>query len=221
MYDGAERGPFPSEPRVYRISAYGNQSMSSSTRQQDLADYPALGRAANDYAYIDQVDSATDEEEDPLSNLDDDSISDQFDDLRVEDEDWEIAERGLSFFLFLSSLGFCLTCFFFDSCRLHQTVQSASATRRRAIPTLLSGDNPGISHQFPCRPSPRYQSTNSDKHGCDPFEERQDWGSARRLVKIFLPNIGDQSAIRPRCQRKPQRSEPACEPQRQIGSSHQ
>lgn len=112
MYDGAERGPFPSEPRVYRISAYGNQSMSSSTRQQDLADYPALGRAANDYAYIDQVDSATDEEEDPLSNLDDDSISDQFDDLRVEDEDWEIAERGLSFFLFLSSLGFCLTCFF-------------------------------------------------------------------------------------------------------------
>ena len=74
--------------------------MPSSARQQDLFDCPADGRAANNHAYIDQVDSGTDEEEELLSNSDDDILFDQLDDLRVEDEDWEIAERGLSFFLF-------------------------------------------------------------------------------------------------------------------------
>ena len=71
--------------------------MSPSPRQQGLFDYAADGRTPNNHAHIDQVDSATDEE-DLLSDLDDDVLSDQFDDLRVEDEDWEIAERGLSFF---------------------------------------------------------------------------------------------------------------------------
>jgi len=81
--------------------------MSSSTRQQDRFDDAAVGRAASDRAYIDQVDSATDKEEESLSDFDDDVLSDYFDDLRVEDEDWEIAERGLSFsipFFFCSSL---------------------------------------------------------------------------------------------------------------------
>ena len=96
-------GRLPREPRVYRPSVYGNQTMSSS-QQQGRFDDAAVGRAANDRAYIDQVDSATDnEEEEPLSDSDDDVF---FDDLRVEDEDWEIAERGLScpfsFFLFAS-----------------------------------------------------------------------------------------------------------------------
>ena len=68
--------------------------MTSSPGQQDLFD----GREASGHAYIDQVDSATDEEEEPLSDPDDDVF---FDDLRVEDEDWEIAERG-SFFFFRS-----------------------------------------------------------------------------------------------------------------------
>ena len=80
--------------------------MSSSTRQQDQFNDAALGRAAGDSAYIDQVDSATDKEEESLSDFDDDVLSDYFDDLRVEDEDWEIAERGLFFsvqFFFYSS----------------------------------------------------------------------------------------------------------------------
>ena len=81
--------------------------MTSSTRQQDLFD-----TSANNPAYIDQVDSATDEEEDLLSNSDGDSLFDQLDDLRVEDEDWEIAERGLSFFLF-SPLGTSPHMFYF------------------------------------------------------------------------------------------------------------
>ena len=91
------------EPRVYHLSIYGNQTMSSSARQQDRFDDAAVGRAPNDRTYIDQVDSATDKEEELLSDLDDDVY---FDDLRVEDEDWEIAERGLSFsfpFFFHSS----------------------------------------------------------------------------------------------------------------------
>lgn len=71
--------------------------MSSSTRQQGHLGYAVDGRAAGDHTYIDQVDSATDEEEELLSDPDDDVLFDQFDDLRVEDEDWEIAERGLSF----------------------------------------------------------------------------------------------------------------------------
>jgi len=71
--------------------------MSSSARQQGRFDDAAVGRAAGDRAYIDQVDSATDKEEESLSDFDDDSLFDDFDGLRVEDEDWEIAERGLSF----------------------------------------------------------------------------------------------------------------------------
>ncbi|KAF9648187.1 RIO1-domain-containing protein [Thelephora ganbajun] len=72
--------------------------MPSSTRQQGLLDYAADGRAANDHAYVDQVDSATDEEEEEelLSDLDDYALVDQFDDLRVEDEDWEVAERDFT-----------------------------------------------------------------------------------------------------------------------------
>jgi len=91
--------------------------MSSSPRQQDLVGCPTDGRAANDHAYIDQVDSATDEEEEPLSDPDDDVPSDRSDDLRVEDEDWEIAERGLSFFF--RSLVFRLTPIFLSFGRLH------------------------------------------------------------------------------------------------------
>jgi hypothetical protein len=68
--------------------------MSSSPRQQG---YATDGRAADSHAYIDQVDSATDEEEELLSDIDDDVLFDQSDDLRVEDEDWEIAERGSTF----------------------------------------------------------------------------------------------------------------------------
>ena len=71
--------------------------MSSSVRQQGRFDDAAVGRAADDRAYIDQVDSATDKEEELLSDFDDDVLFDDFDVLRVEDEDWEIAERGLSF----------------------------------------------------------------------------------------------------------------------------
>ena len=92
------RGCLPRrEPRVYRLSIYGNQTMSSSVRQQGRFDDAAVGRAAGDPAYIDQVDSATDKEEESLSDFDDDVFFDDFDVLRVEDEDWEIAERGLSF----------------------------------------------------------------------------------------------------------------------------
>jgi hypothetical protein len=83
--------------------------MSSSTRQQDLLDCTADGRTA---ARIDQVDSATDEEE----LLSDSDSADQSDELRVEDEDWEIAERGLSFF-FVASVYLRLTPFSFG--RLH------------------------------------------------------------------------------------------------------
>ena len=71
--------------------------MSSSPQQQDPASHPTDGRAPNDHAYIDQVDSTTDEEENLLSGSDGDAFFDRLDDLRVEDEDWEIAERGLSF----------------------------------------------------------------------------------------------------------------------------
>lgn len=87
--------------------------MASSTRQQNILDFAAEGRAANNHAYIDQVDSATVKEE-LLSNSDDDLFSNQLeDDLRVEDEDWEIAERGLSFFFFFCPLcDFALYAFF-------------------------------------------------------------------------------------------------------------
>ena len=69
--------------------------MPSSLEQQDLPD--CRDARAGDYrAYIDQVDSATDEEEELLSDLDDEVFFDRFDDLRVVDEDWEIAERGSS-----------------------------------------------------------------------------------------------------------------------------
>ena len=70
--------------------------MLSPIRQQDQFDYAADGRAANDTAYIDQIDSATDEEE-LSSDPEDEVFSGQSDDLRVEDEDWEIAERGPPF----------------------------------------------------------------------------------------------------------------------------
>ena len=68
---------------------------SCTPRQQDLVGYPADSRGANDRAYIDQVDSATSEEEEPLSDPDDGGLSDLADDLRVEDEDWVIV---LAFF---------------------------------------------------------------------------------------------------------------------------
>jgi len=67
--------------------ATGRVILASTTRPRRLS----CGWSSSDRAYVDQVDSATDEEE-PLSDLD---LSD---DLRVEDEDWEIAERGLPFF---------------------------------------------------------------------------------------------------------------------------
>lgn len=101
--------------------------MSPTIRQQDLFGDAADGRSAGDRTYIDQVDSDTDEEE-LLSDTDDDVLSDKFDDLQVEDEDWEIAERGL-FFSFSFSLPLTLS---FG--RLHQTVQSAPTARRRAVP---------------------------------------------------------------------------------------
>lgn len=101
--------------------------MSSSIRQQDLFGRAADGRSAGDHTYIDQVDSATDEEEELSSDTDDDILFDKFDDLQVEDEDWEIAERGLFF-----SFSFVLP-LTFSFCRLHQTVQSTPAARRRAI----------------------------------------------------------------------------------------
>jgi len=92
--------------------------MSPSPRQQDLFGYPADGRAANDHAYIDQVDSATDEEE----LLSDDVLSDRSDDLRVEDEDWEIAERGLFFFRSLLSFAQLLLFSFFRQTSLSSTI---------------------------------------------------------------------------------------------------
>ena len=58
MYDGAERESFPSEPRVYRLSVYGNQNNANKTS--------SVGRVA---VHCNQVDSATDEEEDPLSRF--------------------------------------------------------------------------------------------------------------------------------------------------------
>jgi len=169
MHAGA--GPFPSEPRVYHLSIYGNQTMSSSIRQQALFDGAADGRAANDNACIDQVDSATDEEEGLLSDLDDDVFFDRFDDLRVEDEDWEIAERGLAFSF---SFFFYPYFFLFSFGRLYQTVQSTSATRRRTIPQRLREDNPHFSDKICCCPSPRNQPTNNYKHSHRSFEEGQD-----------------------------------------------
>ena len=83
--------------------------MSSSTRQQDLFDSAVDGRATNNHAYIDQAQSTTDEEEDPLS---DDLLFEKLDDLRVEDEDWEVAERGLSFLLPFPSPGLLLILFY-------------------------------------------------------------------------------------------------------------
>ena len=119
--------------------------MSPSPRQQDLVGYPVDGRAANDHAYIDQVDSATDEEEEPLSDPDDDVLSDLSDDLRVEDEDWEIAERGLSFFLH-SLLSFTSQPFSFlladftkqyNRLRQHVAVRSHNGSAN-TIPTSLT-----------------------------------------------------------------------------------
>lgn len=122
----------PGEPRVYRLSIYGNQTMSTSARQQDFSDGAADRRAGNYHAYIDQVDSATDEEEDLLSDIDDDILLDHSDDLRVEDEDWEIAERGLCFSFSLFFVPHIPS--FHPFGRLHQTIQSTSAVCRRAIP---------------------------------------------------------------------------------------
>lgn len=98
--------------------------------QQDRFDSATTGRAENDHAYTDLVDSVTDEEEELLSDSDDG----QLDDLRVEDEDWEIAERGLFFRAFFAlglipSFIIIIIC-----CRLYQTVQSTSATRCRTLP---------------------------------------------------------------------------------------
>ena len=101
--------------------------MSPSVGQQDLFDDATEGRSAGDRTYIDQVDSATDEEE-LLSDTDDDVLFDKFDDLQVEDEDWEIAERGLFF-----SFSFALPPSQLSFGRLHQTVQSTPAARCRAI----------------------------------------------------------------------------------------
>lgn len=93
------------------------KTMSPPTQQQDLFDLAAEGRAANNHAYIDQVDSGTDEEEKLLSNSDDDPLFDQLDDLRVEDEDWEFAERGSSFLFF--PLWTSVSHFFIIPCRLY------------------------------------------------------------------------------------------------------
>ena len=120
------------------------KTMPPSTQQQDLSDCAAVGRAANNYAYIDQVDSATDEEEELLSNSDDSVLSD-FDDLRVEDEDWEIAERGLPFPQFLSSSNLPLTSSYFSTdftkqynrLRQHVAVRSQNASVK-TIPTSLT-----------------------------------------------------------------------------------
>ena len=102
--------------------------MSSPPQQQDLFGYPTDARATNDHAYIDQVDSATDEgEEEPLSDPDDDVLSDLSDDLRVEDEDWEIAERGLSFF-FRSLLSFISEPFFLRQISLNSTIDFDSTS---------------------------------------------------------------------------------------------
>ncbi|KAF9781875.1 RIO1-domain-containing protein [Thelephora terrestris] len=113
--------------------------MSSSTRQQDLFDHATDGRAASDRAYIDQVDSATDEEEEPLSDSDDDDFLDQLDDLRVEDEDWEATERGLSIFFralfaFASYLDFTKQ---YNRLRQHVAVRSRNDSAK-TIPASLT-----------------------------------------------------------------------------------
>jgi len=147
--------------------------MSPSPRQQGLFDYAADGRTPNNHAYIDQVDSATDEE-DLLSDLDDDVLSDQFDDLRVEDEDWEIAERGLSFFSPPLVLRLTRRFFLFPFGRLHQTVQSPASARRCTIPKRLGENDPDVPDKIHRCPAPRHQPTNNDKHRHRSTEERQD-----------------------------------------------
>lgn len=146
--------------------------MTSSPGQQNLFD----GREASGHAYIDQVDSATDEEE-PLSDPDDDVF---FDDLRVEDEDWEIAERG-SFFFFRSALP--LTHPFPPPFgRLHQTVQPTSAARRRTIPQRLGEHDLHVTDKIHCRPAPRHQPPNNNERYHHSLEERQDRRPARCIV---------------------------------------
>lgn len=119
--------------------------MSSPPRQQDLCDGAADGRAVNGHAYIDQVGSATDEEEELLSDLDDDVFFDRFDDLRVEDEDWEIAERGLSFSfsLFLPFASHILFVFLADFTKQYNRLRQHVAVRSnndsaKTIPTSLT-----------------------------------------------------------------------------------
>jgi RIO kinase 1 len=80
-----------------------------------------------------------------LSNSDDSVLFDKLDELRVEDEDWEIAERGLSFFLFSPSLGLRLTrCFFpadftkqYNRLRQHVAVRSKNDSAK-TIPASLA-----------------------------------------------------------------------------------
>jgi len=50
-----------------------------------------------DYPYIDSLTHDSDDSED--SDYDEDSLDDEYDTNRVEDEDWEIAERGTHFFI--------------------------------------------------------------------------------------------------------------------------
>ena len=119
----------------------------SSSPQQDLLDSATPGRAENHLAYTNLVDSVTDEEEELLSDSDDD-ILDQLDDLRVEDEDWEIAERGLSpFFARFSPLASCLLLLLllfpadftkqYNRLRQHVAVRSQSDSAK-TIPTSLT-----------------------------------------------------------------------------------
>ena len=79
---------------VFITFPYMVRKTMSSPTQQDPFDSALDGRAANDRAYIDQADTSTEEE--LCSCSDDDSLHGELDDLRVEDEDWEMAERGSS-----------------------------------------------------------------------------------------------------------------------------
>lgn len=79
---------------VFITFPYMVRKTMSSPTQQDPFDSALDGRAANDRAYIDQADTSTEEE--LWSFSDDDSLHGELDDLRVEDEDWEMAERGSS-----------------------------------------------------------------------------------------------------------------------------
>jgi len=78
-----------------------------------------------DHAYIDTIDANDldiDEEGEDIDEEDDSDYYDESYETRVEDEDWENAERGLPY-----SYAYCST---LDDCRLYEAIQPSTAARR-------------------------------------------------------------------------------------------